>query len=95
MPDSIQTQTADCYVVGYQARSKWDGKMHWSFESYEDLNEALEFFKAHDADTITEFAKGKPLGALTNARISRLLSELESDVRADREHKRLWSMGGL
>lgn len=93
--DTLHTQTADCYVVGYQARSRFDGKMHWSFESYEDLNEALEFFREHDADTITEFAKGKPLGALTNARISRLLSELERDVRADREHKRLWSMGGL
>lgn len=95
MPDAIQTQTADCYVVGYQARSKWDGKMHWSFESFEDVNDALEFFKDHDADTMTAFAKGKPIGAISDFAIAQMLAELERDVRADREHKRLWSMGGL
>lgn len=96
MPDSsIQTQTADCYVVGYQARSRFDGKLHWSFESYEDLNEALEFFKERDADTMTAFAKGKPIGALSDFAIAQMLAELERDARADREHARLFGSPSL
>ena len=92
MPDSsIQTQTADCYVVGYQARSRFDGKLHWSFESFEDVNEALEFFRDRDADTMTAFAKGKPIGALSDFAISSMLAELERDARADREHARAYS----